>query len=227
MIVSLSGLISSGKDTVADYLVREYGFQRESFAGTLKGACAEIFGWDREMLEGRTAEARVERDKIDSWWAARLNMPHLTPRWVLQNFGTEVCRKGFHDDIWLASLEFKLKNLQDRDVVISDSRFINELKMLASAGALTVHVKRGPDPDWWEAAQMAHVSSKAVQTMQALNIHRSEWDWAAYNFDVILTNNGSLGDLYAKTKLLVHASDRVLSPSASIEEENVASLSGN
>jgi hypothetical protein len=32
-------------------------------------------------------------------------MPTLTPRWILQYWGTEVCRRAFHDDIWIAALE--------------------------------------------------------------------------------------------------------------------------
>ena len=208
MIISLSGLIGSGKDTVADYLVTEWGFNRESFAGTLKDAVADIFSWDREMLEGKTEAARTLRDMVDPWWAKRLNIPHLTPRWVLQHFGTDVCRKHFHNDIWLSSLENKLRNLADTDVVISDSRFINELQMLSAAGAKTVRVKRGPEPEWWETAQKAQYVASAVEKMGELGIHRSEWDWAGYNFDVVIANDGTLGDLYAKTKLLVVASGR-------------------
>ena len=98
MIIGLVGLIGSGKDTVADYLVNVHGFRRESFAGTLKDAVAAVFGWDRTLLEGRTRASREWREQVDTWWAARLNMPDLTPRWVLQYWGTEVMRRGFHDD---------------------------------------------------------------------------------------------------------------------------------
>ena len=201
MIISLSGLIGSGKDTVADYLVTEYGFQRESFAGTLKDACASIFGWDREMLEGKTEAARTLRNMVDPWWAKRLNLPNFTPRWVLQNFGTDCCRKYFHDDIWLASLEHKLQDMKEQKIVISDSRFVNELKMLSNAGATTIRVKRGPEPEWWDIAQRAQYMPSAVKTMDALGIHRSEWDWAGYSFDVVITNDGTLDELYHKTKL--------------------------
>ena len=52
MIVGICGWIGSGKDTIADYLVNVHQFRRDSFASTLKSAVAEVFGWDREMLEG-------------------------------------------------------------------------------------------------------------------------------------------------------------------------------
>jgi len=108
MIIGICGFIGSGKDTIADYLVNFHEFRRDSYAGTLKDAVAAVFNWDRELLEGRTKEARAWREQVDPWWAERLNMPDLTPRLALQLWGTEVCRKGFHDDIWIASVENKL-----------------------------------------------------------------------------------------------------------------------
>jgi len=109
MIIGVCGFIGSGKDTVADYLTNFHGFRRESFANSLKDAVSMVFGWDRTMLEGRTKQAREWREQVDPWWANRLNMPNLTPRWILQYWGTEVCRQGFHDDMWIASLENKLR----------------------------------------------------------------------------------------------------------------------
>jgi len=202
-IISLSGLIGSGKDTVSDYLVKEHGFLRASFADTLKDAVAAVFGWDRGMLEGKTPQARAEREKVDQWWATRLNMPALTPRWVLQHWGTEVCRQGFSDEIWIASLEKKLMALTNKNVVVSDSRFMNELAMLENIGATTVWVQRGELPQWWETAVDANTNPAAVGIMLAAGIHRSEWDWAAFSFDTIILNNGSLESLFETVDMLL------------------------
>jgi len=108
MIIGIAGLIGSGKDTAADYLVNSYGYRRDSFASTLKDAVSAVFGWDRELLEGRTRESREWREEVDLWWSARLDRV-ITPRWVLQQWGTEVGRRSFHDDIWIASMENKLR----------------------------------------------------------------------------------------------------------------------
>jgi hypothetical protein len=209
MIIGICGLIGSGKDTVADYLVNSHEFRRESFAGTLKDAVAAVFGWDRTMLEGRTKASRDWREQVDPWWAARLGIPKLTPRWVLQNWGTEVCRKGFHDDIWIASLENKLRNAVD-NVVISDCRFPNEIASIRNAGGLVIRTKRGPEPEWFKSAAIVNLgptrnlswaSNKAV--MDNYKIHASETAWVGTRFDAELNKDGSIDELYAQVKNLV------------------------
>jgi hypothetical protein len=203
MIIGICGFIGSGKDTVADYLVNFHEFRRESFANTLKDAVAAVFGWDRTLLEGRTKEAREWREQVDPWWAERLAMPTLTPRWVLQYWGTEVCRKAFHDDIWIASLENKIRNSKD-NVVISDCRFPNEIASIRSAGGTIVWVQRGALPDWYDIAVAANQGHNyAVQDLKMRKIHASETAWVGTDFDVVVDNNGSIDDLYNQAKLIV------------------------
>ena len=209
MIIGICGFIGSGKDTIADYLTNFHGYRRESFANSLKDAVAQVFGWDRTMLEGRTKQAREWREQVDPWWAERLNMPNLTPRWVLQYWGTEVCRKGFHDDIWIASLENKLRTSKD-DIVISDCRFPNEIKSIKDAGGIVIRVKRGAEPEWYEAAISMNRGDRnnmtwAISTdiIKRLGIHASETAWVGTNFDAVLENDGSIDDLFAKVKDLV------------------------
>ena len=203
MIIGICGFIGSGKDTVADYLVNFHEFRRESFANTLKDAVAAVFGWDRTLLEGRTKEAREWREQVDPWWAERLAMPTLTPRWVLQYWGTEVCRKAFHDDIWIASLENKIRNSKD-NVVISDCRFPNEIASIRSAGGTIVWVQRGDLPDWYDVAVAANQGHNyAVQDLKMRKIHASETAWVGTDFDVVVDNNGSIDDLYNQAKLIV------------------------
>jgi hypothetical protein len=214
MIIGICGFIGSGKDTVADYLVNFHEFRRESFASTLKDAVANVFGWDRTMLEGRTKEAREWRECVDPWWAERLAMPTLTPRWVLQYWGTEVCRKGFHDDIWIASLENKIRNSKD-NVVISDCRFPNEILAIKNAGGTIVWVQRGQLPEWYKHALDANNGSNiALNEMKRLGIHASEWAWLGSNFDQIINNNGTIDQLYTQSADLLKVSSEIsLTPS--------------
>ena len=205
MIIGICGFIGSGKDTIADYLVNLHGFRRESFANSLKDAVAHVFGWDRTMLEGRTAQSRKWRDRVDPWWTERLGMK-ITPRWILQQWGTEVCRGGFHDDIWIASLENKLRNSAD-NVVITDCRFPNEIKAIRAAGGIVVRVARGPEPEWYDAAVSVNHGpdgnstwSLSKQKLERLKIHASETSWVGYKFDAVITNNGTLDELYQQVK---------------------------
>ena len=215
MIIGICGFIGSGKDTVADYLVNFHEFRRESFASTLKDAVSAVFGWDRTLLEGRTKEAREWREQVDPWWAERLAMPTLTPRWVLQYWGTEVCRKSFHDDIWIASLENKLRSSKD-NVVISDCRFPNEISSIRNAGGQIVWVQRGSLPDWYDTAIKANQGHNyAVQELKMRKIHASETAWVGTDFDSIIDNNGSIDDLYQQAKLIV-SNEISLSPVDSI-----------
>jgi hypothetical protein len=202
MIIGICGLIGAGKDTAADYLVNFHGFRRESFADTLKDAVASVFGWDRVLLEGRTKEAREWREQVDPWWANRLKIPHLTPRWVLQQWGTEVCRKGFHDGIWIASLENKLRSSSD-NVVISDCRFPNEIWCIRNQGAKIVWIKRGVLPHWWDIAIQANRGvESAKRFLDNEGIHASEYSWAGTRFDVEIENNGTIDSLYLQLKNL-------------------------
>ena len=210
MIIGVCGFIGSGKDTIADYLVNFHEFRRESFASTLKDAVAAVFGWDRTMLEGRTKEAREWREQVDPWWAERLAMPTLTPRWVLQYWGTEVCRKAFHDNIWIASLENKLRNSKDH-VVISDCRFPNEISSIKNAGGKIVWVQRGQLPSWYETAIDANRGSNvALNELKLLKIHASETAWVGTEFDLILDNNGTIDELYAQATELISDNSKKL-----------------
>lgn len=209
MIIGVCGFIGSGKDTIADYLVNFHEFRRESFANTLKDAVSAVFGWDRVLLEGRTKQAREWREQVDPWWAERLNMPNLTPRLMLQLWGTEVCRKAFHDDIWIASLENKLRTSTD-NIVISDCRFPNEIKSIRDAGGIIVWVKRGELPEWYDAAvslNKGHVQNMnwaiSKDKIARLGIHASETAWVGTNFDAELDNNGTIDDLFEQVRGLV------------------------
>ena len=210
MIIGITGLIGSGKDTVANYLTTFHGFKRESFAASLKDAVSNVFGWDRELLEGSTTYSREWREQIDPWWAERLDMPNLTPRWILQYWGTEVCRKSFHDDIWIASVENKLRNTKD-NIVISDCRFVNEIKSIKNAGGITIRVVRGPNPDWYDAAISYNKGpdSNALWSigktkLDKLKIHASEYSSVGLNYDHVVDNNGSIEDLYATIKSIIN-----------------------
>lgn len=204
LVVGLIGLIGSGKDTAADYLVDNMGFRRISFAGALKDAVAAVFGWDRELLEGRTKQAREWREQVDQWWAQRLGLPKLTPRWVLQYWGTEVCRHGFHDDLWVACVENRLRQT-DTNVVITDCRFPNEIAAIKNQNGIVANICRGKNPSWYDTALRANAGDKQALKYMNEHVHKSEWAWVGTKFDAVVDNNGSIEELHVQIKSLVQS----------------------
>ena len=108
MIVGLVGFIGSGKDTVAKEFV-DRGCVQDSFAGPLKDLCSSVFGWPRDLIEGDSLESRDFRETPDMFWTKKLGVPNFTPRLALQLIGTDVLRKNFSQDIWLNSLEYRIR----------------------------------------------------------------------------------------------------------------------
>ena len=209
MIVGVCGFIGSGKDTVADYLTTFHGFKRVSFAASLKDAVASVFGWDRELLEGSTKSSREWREHKDVWWSERLGRD-ITPRWVLQYWGTDVLRNHFHTDIWVASVENKLRQTTD-NIVITDCRFANEVNAIKSAGGITMRVNRGEQPEWYDAAvsynkgevgNMSWSISKAKLERQ--KVHASEYSSVGLPYDHYIDNNGTIDDLHKQIQSIIN-----------------------
>lgn len=186
MIVGICGLIGSGKDTIADYLIKEHNFQKISFADKLKDSVATMFDWDRELLDGKTDKSRAWREEVDQYWTKETGET-ITPRLVLQLFGTECMRDGFYDGIWVSLTKKKIIENPTQNFVIPDVRFPNEAKMLYEIKGQVWRVKRGPDPDWFSEYQTLGVEPKEV--------HPSEWAWANTKFTHILDNTGTIDDL--------------------------------
>ena len=185
MLLGICGLIGSGKDTVAEHLVKHHGFKRDSFAKSLKDAVSSMFNWDRKMLEGDTASSRHWREQPDAFWSERFGKP-ITPRWVLQYFGTEVMRQNMYDAIWVDSCIGRYKG---ENTVISDTRFPNEIKTIKAHGGKIMLVKRGELP--------------TREEMQKQGAHQSEWDWIGSEFDYVIENNGTKEELFDKVAELI------------------------
>lgn len=190
MIIGLVGFIGSGKGTVGDILEQK-GFIKDSFAKPLKDACAVMFGWSRELLEGDTEMSRKWREEPDSYWSEKFGR-EFTPREALQKMGTEAGRDVFHKDIWVISL---LNRAKGKDVVVTDVRFQNEIEYIQGNGGIVIRVKRGEDPDWFSLLDKIKLETERTKFMQHEHIHKSEWDWVGCEFNYTIANNGTIQDL--------------------------------
>lgn len=114
MVIGLTGLMNSGKTTIADYLIVQHGFTRLKFAAGLKDMMRAL-GLLESEIEGALKEVP----------SAQLN--GRTPRYAMQTLGTEWGRVHMGQDFWVNLLVQKVHSFYGgKDVVIDDCRFPNE-----------------------------------------------------------------------------------------------------
>ena len=174
MIIGMSGYAGSGKDTVADILVADHGYERRSFAALLKQA---VYNLDPVLT---SAGLRVQHlvDKY-GWDVVKREYPEA--RRLLQRFGTEVGRTLFGENFWVDQAFVGIG--ADDKIVFTDCRFVNE--------ALAVQVCGG---DVWRIERPG---------VNALNAHPSETSLDDFDFDAIIANDGTIRDLASAVKFLL------------------------
>ena len=167
-LIGLTGLAKSGKDTVGDYLKKDYMFQSYAFADPLKRSASEMFGIPLEDFYDQSKKEIVNKD-----WG-------YTPRNILQILGTEGARELFRKDIWTRRAELEIRRMCDEHchgVVVTDVRFENEATMIRESGGVVVHIQRDV------VAVESHKSENGV------NVHGS---------DIVIDNNKTIEDLFTK-----------------------------
>jgi hypothetical protein len=187
MIIVCSGFSGSGKDQVAKRLIDKHNFTKISFASVLKDVLSVLFSWNRDMLEGNTKESRDWRESIDEWWSEKLNIPNFTPRWAMQNIGTDLFRNHFNSNIWIFALEKKLEGLKDKNIVITDCRFENEYNFLKNIKVVFFYIERCKPPSWFYDKKFPS------------DLHVSEYEWINYIDNATkITNYGTIDELNEK-----------------------------
>ena len=186
-VVGICGLIGHGKGTVGDVLL-EQGYQRLSFADKLKDAVAVMFDWDRDMLEGITDESRAWREQPNEFWSNETGSD-ITPRLVLQLFGTDCMRNGFYDGVWVSMVKKTILENPGVNYVVPDVRFPNEIQMVQSVGGQVWQVRRGAMPNWFY--------DRRDRGIAPTDVHPSEWAWiqSDSNYEAIIENNGTVDEL--------------------------------
>lgn len=190
MLIGLAGKKESGKDTAGSYLVRQYGFDRRSFADKLKEAAAALFDVPLEKVdELKSSQAALNFHfggvpMHDSAGTEIFSKGYLF-RYVLQRFGTEMGRNVFGENFWVdlclplkteeyesALQEIELEHL---NIVVTDVRFDNEAKRIKDLNGYVIEIKR-PRPE-----------------VDMFDEHASEQ--IDFPVDSIVLNTGTIADL--------------------------------
>jgi hypothetical protein len=216
LVIGICGFKGSGKDTVGDFLVKNYRCLKDSYAAPLKDACSAIFSWDRNLLEGATKESREWREQVDHFWAERLNKPGFTPRLALQWMGTEAGRNVFGTDLWTGAMSKRvsLRTAAGLGTVITDVRFPNEIEHVLDMGGVVLEVSRGPNPAFYDIAHEYNGYIRAGKTIGLKlpaeldttqgGTHESEWRWIGHpGMTQRICNDGSLHQLESAVHDLV------------------------
>lgn len=144
VLIGLSGWAQSGKDTVANYLVEDFGFTRVAFADPMREALLRLNPWVHPIGAERIRIADLVKSPGDWEWAKK-NTEDV--RELLQRFGTEVGREMFGDNFWV---DYALNDLPTDRIIVTDVRFVNEANAIRLRGGMVFRVERegnGPAND--------------------------------------------------------------------------------
>jgi hypothetical protein len=131
MIIGLSGWAQSGKDSTAELLCLNYGYERRAFADPMRHALTII----NPRLDSIT---RVSDYVDDYGWDIAKKNPEV--RRLLQVIGTDFGRRMLGEDVWV---KMTMRDLRITDrVVISDVRFPNEAEAIKSLGGTVWRINR-------------------------------------------------------------------------------------
>jgi len=131
VIIGLSGYARSGKDTVAELLVLNYGFKRLAFADGIREA---LLALNPILFDGTRLNELVG---THGWEVAKAKDE---VRRLLQVMGTEVGRKLINEDVWVWLLFNKVNT--DERIIIPDVRFPNEARMIEQQGGEVWRINR-------------------------------------------------------------------------------------
>lgn len=133
MIIGITGLKGSGKDTAAQYFVDKYGFTRIGYADSLKEAIAALFDVPVSWLEKHKSDPRAQVAITRIYDSEQMpgcieHASVMNLRTFMQRFGTEMGREVFGQDFWVEQLKRKMGKgvFLTSKYVISDVRFNNE-----------------------------------------------------------------------------------------------------
>lgn len=199
MIAPLIGLVGKkrvGKDTFAERLIAEHGFQKVSFSAPVKEAALAVDPIVDTWVTGSVYDPSTHRQRLSTlvthggWERAKEN-PEV--RRFLQRLGTDAIR-AIDPDFWVRTGMEKAQMHRTGEpmfengyasastgreaypVVITDVRFANEARAIKAAGGILVRVERPGSDDG--------------------DTHASEVELDTYPVDRLVYNGGTIEQLH-------------------------------
>jgi adenylate kinase family enzyme len=114
--VAISGKQGSGKSTLSQELVENYGFERISFATKLKEIAMDLFGLSWDQVYGDKKE-----------------------RVLLQELGAKM--REIDSEVWIKYVIRQVEQNRYTNYVIDDVRYKNEFEALKEAGFVMLRVE--------------------------------------------------------------------------------------
>lgn len=153
-LVGIGGFAQTGKDTVADHLVAEHGWQKEYMSRALETALLKLNPWVN-IVPGNWKQGAWPKGPLAyETWIRYASLHHLVGyevskncldvRDYLQKLGTEIGRNMFHSDVWVRWAFRQVDEAMEagRSVAITGIRFPNELEWVAERGGHLVWIDR-------------------------------------------------------------------------------------
>lgn len=178
-LIGVAGFARSGKDTIADYLVREHGYTRLAFADDMRDMLYAI----NPIVTYNDIDGFLRvKDFVDAngWDLAKVEYPEI--RALLQRLGTDAGRKVLGDTIWTDALLAKARAIGG-NIVIADVRFEDECEAVRVNGGKVIRVSRPGI-----SSVNDHISDKRLPDA-----------WVDYEIE----NGGSIEDLERKVSTLI------------------------
>lgn len=237
-IIGVAGNAGSGKDTVADHLVKNHGFVKVALADPLKRICREVFNFSEEQLWG-PSEKRNEPDKryprttgivasevmkmdgvsdvhiVGGPWGPPVyeRTVYLTPRHALQQLGTEWGR-ACYPNIWVEyALRVAIDILKERRGYSAQGGLMPDGGGDRPRGVVIPDVRFRNEVDAIRAAggKVWRVSREGAGLQGDAAKHQSETDLDTIPRDLFahhVSNNRTLESLYSFVDMIVFV-DRI------------------
>lgn len=189
MIIGIIGKKGVGKDTLVDYLIKEFNLEKYSFADPLKRTLIQMF-----CLKPEQVYQQELKEVIDPRWG-------IAPREMMQVFGTDMIQNNINKFFpnlktqprlfwvkhFINNYQERLKNESDLKIIISDVRFLHEANALKEIGAILIRLTRPKK------------SNQEEDIQKKFNQHSSEVELDDYQeIDYEIINDSDLESLFQK-----------------------------